>query len=200
MDHRAVSHDRDFTAVAKYLAFADLEQLGFAIDVNADAVATRISHRRRTRVLEHRVEHVAHFAFVLRRHHDDVRHWSQVSDVEQPVMGLPVTTGNATAVETKLYVQILNTNVVNHLVEAALNKRRIDRADGFESFTRKPGGKRDAVLFGDADVERTFRKFLERSADAGAVRHRGSQCHDLRVFLHQLRERVAEGSGVSRNL
>src|ERR1051325_4403152 len=134
MDHRAVSHDRDFTAVAKYLAFADLEQLGFAIDVNADAVATRISHRRRTRVLEHRVKHVAHLAFIFRRHHDDVRHWSQVSDVEQPVMCLPVTAGNAAAVETKLHVQILNTNVVNQLVEAALKKRRIDRRSEEHTF------------------------------------------------------------------
>src|ERR1051325_4025854 len=102
MDHRTVSHDRDFTAVAQDLAFPDLEQLRFAIDRNADAVATRISHRSRSRVLQHRVEHVAHLAFILRRHHDDVWHWPQVSDIEQSVVCLAVTTGDAAAIETKV--------------------------------------------------------------------------------------------------
>ncbi len=56
------------------------------------------------------------------------------------------------------------------------------------------------MLLGNADVERTFRKLLERRANAGAVRHRGSQRHDRRILLHQLSERVAEDRSVSRNL
>src|ERR1051325_11813278 len=126
MDHRAVSYDGDFTTVAQDLTFADLEQLRCAIDGNADAVAARITHRGRAGVFEHRVEHVAHFAFVLRRHHHDVWNRPQVSDVEQSVMCLPVAAGNAAAIETKLNVQILDADVVNELVEAALKERRVD--------------------------------------------------------------------------
>src|SRR5919205_1423191 len=200
MDHRTVSNYRDFTAVAQYLAFADLEQLGFAIDRNTNAIAARITHRCRAGVLEHREHHVAHFAFIFRRHHDDVWHRPQIRDIEQAVMCLSVATGNAAAIETKLHVQILNTNVMNHLVEATLKERGVDRANGFESFTREAGSKSDAVLLGDADVERTFRKLLERRAHAGAIRHRRSQRYNFRILLHQLSERVAEDCRVGRNL
>ena len=71
-------------------------------------------------MFQHREEHVAHFAFVFRRHEDDVRHWPQVRDVEQAVVRLAVAAGNAAAIETELHVQILNADVVNHLVETAL--------------------------------------------------------------------------------
>src|SRR5215467_5104614 len=102
MDHRAVGHNRNFTAVAQYLALADLEELRFTIDRNAYAVAARIAHRGRAGMFEHRVEHVAHLAFIFRGHQDDVWHSSQVRDVEQSVMCLTVAAGDAAAVETKL--------------------------------------------------------------------------------------------------
>src|ERR1700754_1094741 len=198
MDHRAISNDRDLATVAQYFAFADLEQFRFAFDVRADAVATRVTHRRGSNVFEHRVEHVAHFAFIFRRHHNDVWNASKVRDVQQTVMRLSVTTGNAAAIETKLHVQILNADVVNHLIEAALKKRRIDRTDGLESLTRHARSKRDAMLLGNANVKRTFRKLLERFANARAVRHRSRQCDDLRILLHQLAKHIAENSSVGR--
>src|SRR5215213_11029262 len=200
MDHRTVSNNRDFTAVAQYFAFANLEQLGFAVDISANTVAARVTHRCGARMFKHREHHVAHLAFILWRHHDDVWYRSQVRDIEQAMVCLSVATGNAAAIETKLHVQILNTNVVDQLIEATLKERGIDRANRFESFTRQAGSKSNAVLLGNTDVERTFRKLLERGANAGAVRHRGSQRHDRRIFLHQLSERVAEDCRVTRNL
>ena len=81
---------------------------------DADAVAARVTHRRRTGVLDHREQHVAHLAFVFRRHQDDVRHGAQIRDVEQAVMSLSVATGDTAAVHAKLHVQILDADVVNH--------------------------------------------------------------------------------------
>ena len=89
---------------------------------SADTVAARITHRGRANVLDHREQHVAHFAFVFRRHQNDVWNGAKVSDVEQPVMRLSIAAGNAATIETKLHVQILNTDVVDHLVKAALEK------------------------------------------------------------------------------
>src|SRR6476659_5613135 len=100
-------------------------------------------------------------------------------------MRLSVAASDAAAIETKLHVQILNADVVDHLIEAALKKRRIDCANGFETLARQTRRKRDAVLFGDADVERSLGKLLERFANSGAVRHRGRQRDDLWILLHQ---------------
>ena len=61
----------------------------------------------------HGEEHVAHFAFVFRRHQDYVRHAAQISDVEQPVMRRAVAAGDASAIETELHIQILNTHVMD---------------------------------------------------------------------------------------
>src|ERR1051325_2688144 len=175
MDHRAVSDNRDLTTITQYFTLADLEQLRFAIDRSSNAVPARITHRRRASVFEHRKQHVAHLAFVFRRHQDDVGDRAKICNVEQPVVSLSVAAGNSTAIETKLYVQILNADVVDYLVEAALKKRRIDRANGFQSFARHSSRERDAVLLRDTDVKRSLRKFFERAANACAVRHRGSQ-------------------------
>src|SRR5262249_36489228 len=200
MDHRAVRHNRDLTTVAQYFTFADFKQLRFAIDGNTHAVAARISHRRRSRVLQHRKQHVAHLALVLRGHHDDVWNGAKISDVDQTVVSLSVTTGDTAAVQTKLHVEILYADVVDQLIVTALKKRGVDRADRLQTFTRHTGGERDAVLFGNTDVESPVGKLLERSADTCAVGHRGSQSDDLWILLHELRERICEYLGVCRRL
>src|SRR6185369_4338405 len=96
------------------------------------------------------------------RHHDDVWDRTQLRDVEQAMMRLPVAAGDTAAIETELHVQILDADVVYHLIKTALQESRVDRADGFQSFARHARRKRDAVLLSDADVERTIGKLLER--------------------------------------
>src|SRR5215213_3840059 len=192
MDHRAVSDDCYLTTIAQYLALSDFKQLRLTVDWNADAVAARVAHRCWSIVLQHRKHHVAHLAFIFRRHHDDVWNGTKIRDVEQAVMGLPVTAGDPAAVETKLHVQILDADVVYHLIETALQECRVNRTHGLQSFARHSRCKRDAVLLGDANVERTIGKLLERGTNAGAVRHRGSQRHDFRILLHELGKRVAK--------
>src|SRR5215213_8880806 len=115
MDHRAIRHDGDFAAVSQNFALSDLEQLGLARDVGADAVAARIAHGGWSIVLQHREEHVAHLAFVFRGHDDDVRYGAKIRDVEQAVMCLAVAAGDAAAIETKLHVEILDADVVYEL-------------------------------------------------------------------------------------
>src|SRR5687767_15788746 len=120
MDHRSISNYRDLAAVTKYFTLAYLEQLRFAVDGNADAVAARVTHRRRSGVLDHREHHIAHLAFVFRRHDDDVGHSAQICDIEQAMMSLPVASGDTTAIQAELNVEILNADVVNDLIETTL--------------------------------------------------------------------------------
>src|SRR5687767_15265245 len=133
MDHRSISNDRNLSAVPQNFTLADLEQLRLTRNVCADSVPARVTHRSRTRVLQHRVEHVAHLAFVFRRHHDDIRDRAKVSDVEQPVMCLSIAPGDPAPIQTEFDVQILNANVMDQLIESALQERRVDRANRFQT-------------------------------------------------------------------
>src|SRR5437660_3221087 len=101
-----------------------------------------------------------------------------------------VTSGNSAAIQAELDVEVLNTDIVHQLIEGALKKGRVDRADRLQAFNGQSRGKSYAVLFRNADIERSFGKLFERCANAGAVRHRGCQGHDLLILLHQLAERV----------
>ena len=104
MNHRAVSDDSNLSAVAKNLAFADLERLWVALDRYADTISSGIAHRRRPDVFDHREHHVAHFAFVFRRHQDDVGDSSQVSSIEQPMVSWSIATSDATPIQAELDV------------------------------------------------------------------------------------------------
>ena len=74
-------------------------------------------------MVDHRKHHVAHLAFVPRRHEDDIRNGPQVGDVEQAVMRGPIAACDAATVEAKLDVQVLNADVVNELIKSALQER-----------------------------------------------------------------------------
>jgi hypothetical protein len=90
------------------------------IDRDANAVASWITHCSRSFVFDHREQHVAHFALILRRHHDDVGHGAKISNVEEAMVSLTVTTRDATTIQAELYVQVLNTNVMDQLVKTSL--------------------------------------------------------------------------------
>ena len=84
---------------------------------------------------------------------------TQIGDVQQSVVRWTIATRDAAAIQAKLHIQILNADVVNHLIEGALQESRVDRANRFQSFARHAGRKGDAVLFGDAHIKRAFGKF-----------------------------------------
>ena len=50
-------------------------------------------------------------------------------------------------------VEVLQADVVDHLVECTLKKCRVDRGDGLEAFASHTGAEGHRVLFGDAYVE-----------------------------------------------
>ena len=85
-------------------------------------------------------------------------------------------------------------------IERALEKGRVNRTDRLQAFNGQSRREGHAVLFGDADIERSFGKLFERRANASTVRHRGGQGHDLLILLHQLAERVTENLRIRRRL
>ena len=67
-------------------------------------------------------------------------------------MGRAVVADEPGAVHREDDVQLLQADVVDDLVEGALQEGRVDRADGLRALEREAGGEEDGVLLGDADV------------------------------------------------
>jgi hypothetical protein len=89
---------------------------------------------------------------------------------------------------------------MDHLVVAALQEGRVDRAERLVAFGGEAGRKRHRMLLGDADVEGPVRERLVEDVDAGARRHRRGDGDDLVVLLGFLDEALAEHVLVGRRI
>ena len=111
---------------------------------------------------------------------------AEIGDVERAGMGRPVGADQTGAIHGEADRQFLDRDVVHDLIVGALQEGRIDGRERLEALGREPGGERDAVLLGDADVEGAVGKFLLELIDAGARRHRGGDGDDLRSLRASL--------------
>ena len=80
------------------------------------------------------MQHVHELSLVARSHHHDVRQRAEVGDVESAVVGRAVVADQAGAVHRKDDVELLEADVVDDLVVAALQERRVDRGDGLHAL------------------------------------------------------------------
>ena len=115
-------------------------------------------------------------------------------------MGRAVGADQAGAVDGEAYRQLLDGDVVHHLVVAALQEGRIDRRERLEALAGEAGGESDAVLLGDADIEGALGKALGELVEAGARRHGRGDGHDLPVGLGLGDQRLGEHGGVLRRV
>ena len=114
----------------------------------------------------HGVDHVAQLDLVGRRHDGEIGQGAQISEVERAAVGRPVGADQPGAVHREAHRQILDRDVVDHLVVGALQEGRIDRAERPVPRRGQPGGKGHRMLLGDADVERPVGEFLGRPCRA----------------------------------
>ena len=96
------------------------------------------------------------------------------------------------AVHAENHRQILKRRVVNDAVVRALQKSRVDGADGMKTHGRHAASEQDCVLFCNADVivavgHRFFQNFQTRSG-----RHGRSNADQGGILLAELNHRLAE--------
>ena len=87
------------------------------------------------------------------------------------------------AVDGEAHRQVLDRDVVDHLVVGALQEGRIDRAERAHALGGQPGGESHRVLLGDADVEGALGMPLGELVEAGAAGHRRGDRDDARVAV-----------------
>jgi hypothetical protein len=92
----------------------------------------------------------------------------------------PVLADEAGPVDADEDRLVVLADVVDDLVEGALEERRVDRDDRPHAAHRQPGRERDGVLFGDADVEHPVRERGLESGHPRPGRHPGGDPDDRR--------------------
>jgi len=103
------------------------------------------------------------------------------------------------AVQSENHMEILQADIVQNLVVAALQEGRIDRYDRNPAFGGHPCGESHGVLLGDTDIIGTSRNFLRQFIDAGATAHGGRNPDDFRIGLGNCDQRLSENIGVARH-
>ena len=142
-------------------------------------ITLRSPRSRTGRRTETGAEHLPALVLVRRGHHHHVRHATQVRQVEVAGMRRAVGADHAAAVDRERRVQVLDRDVVDRLVVAALQEGRIDRHHRLGAFAGHAGGERDRMLLGDRDIEVAFGKFLRKAHQAGAFAHRRRDASSL---------------------
>ena len=140
------------------------------------------------------------FGFVGGAHDHEAGKLSQIADVEGAGMRRSVGADQAGAVDGEAHGQALDGHVVHHLVVAALQKCRINRAERLDPVGGEAGGEGDGVLFGDADVEGSIRESFGEQIEARARRHGGGDGDDLVVALGLLDQFLREHLGIGRRV
>ena len=93
--------------------------------------AAWIANGRGTYQLQTGAQHCAQLLRVRRRHHGHTGHATQISEIEPAVVRRSIGSDKAAAIDGKQHRQILQANVVDHLIERALQKSRINGDDRF---------------------------------------------------------------------
>src|SRR5438552_3502208 len=157
--HRAEGEDRHALSAPSHLAFPERDGFHLLFCLS-QCSAPRVPHAARTITHETCVEHLPAFVGVGGGHHREIGHRAQVGEVEGAIVGRAIAADEAGAIERKQHRQVLDRDVVDQLIVAALQESRIDAHDRPHALAGEARGERHRVLLGDADVEVAAGKLL----------------------------------------
>ena len=109
-----------------------------------------------------------------------------------------VAAHEARPVEREHDRKVLDADVVDELIVAALQKCRVDREHGLQPLAGQPRGESDRVLLRDAHVEIPVGKFLREAHQPRALPHRGGDCDETRIEPRHVAQPLAEHLRVGR--
>ena len=142
------------------------------------------------------VEHRRDVLLVAGGHDHHVGEDPHVRDVVAAVVRRPVGPDEPAAVEREDDRQVLQRDLLEDLVERALEERAVDVDDRPGAGLGHPGGEGDGVALADARVEEPRGVGVADLLELVPLAHRGRHHHDLRVALHGGEEGGADGVGV----
>ena len=108
----------------------------------------------------------------------------------------PIRPHEPAAVDREDHRQVLKRDLLEDIVERALEERAVDINDRPRPRLGHPGGKGDGVAFADADVEELIGKRFADLLELVSLAHRGGEHRDFRVAIHRREQRRAHGVSV----
>ncbi len=115
-------------------------------------------------------------------------------------MGRPIGAHQPGPVHGEPDRQVLDGDVVHHLVVGALQEGRVDGAEGLVALGGQAGGEGHGVLLGDAHVEHAVGEALFEHVQARARRHGRGDGDHLGIVGRLLDHGVGEHAGVGGRL
>ena len=103
---------------------------------------------------------------------------------------------NTATIQSKNHREVLDANIMQHLVIGPLQKGGINGYHRTNAFHGQTGGEGDGVLFTDPHIKKTIRVMEPEIHQAGAVGHGRSDSHNTMVLPSQLDQGVAEYSSI----
>ena len=151
--HAAERKNGQPAALAERQALTQRNRRHFLFDFYSRPAATWIAHRGRALVPESGIQHLPAFIFIGRRHDDHARNAAHETEIETARVSRSVRPHQAGAVDGEQHGKILQCHIVNQLVVRPLQKSAVDRNHRVRIFTGHAGSQRNAVLFGNTDIE-----------------------------------------------
>lgn len=145
-----------------------------------------------------RHDHVAELDFVGRRHDGQVGDAPHVAQIVAAVVGRPVVSDKAAAVQHHSDGQVLDGHVVDDLVVSALHERRVDADKGLEALAGHSGSHRHGVLLGNSHVKGSLGKPAPENVHSGPAGHGGGNSDDAAVLDGGVDEGVGKDGGKAR--
>ena len=136
--------------------------------------------------------HSRELRLILGLHHNQPGHGPEEGDVKEAVVGGAVVAYDAGAVQAEYDRQVLQTDVVDHVIHYALGKGGIHRDHRQERPGGHAGGENNRVLLGDADVEEAVGEAPGEIGQPGAHGHGRGDGDDSVVALRQAFHGLAE--------
>src|SRR6266404_444709 len=191
-EHVAEAEDRDVTSMLDDFSLPDLEELGFSFWFCARAGTARITNGDRSGVvIRHCPKHVGEFVFVLWLHMDPIRDMTQITDIEQAMVGRAIVATQTGAIHAQTNVEFLNRHVVNRHVVSALEERGVDRQKRFQALRGESTSEERGMFFGDSDIEIPIGMSFGEMSEAGAAWHRRRDRNNLSIRVRKFRKRLA---------
>ena len=166
----------------------------------AEPGVARVVQRERVVLGERGPQQRAQLLLVLRASDDEVRQLALGGEREHALVARAVLADEPGAVDRDEHRLVVLADVVDGLVERALEERRVERDDRPHPAHREAGRERHRVLLGDADVEEAVRELGLELRQAGAGRHAGGDRDDPPVRPRQLDQLGDEDRRVVRGL
>ncbi len=143
-------------------------------------------------LLEGAGQGLAAFVLVGRRDQAAVGNAADVGDVVGAGVGGAVGTDEAGPVEREHHRQVLDRDVVDQLVVAALQEGRVDRDHRLHALAGQTAGEGHRMLLGDADVEVALGEALLELDHARALAHRRRDADQALVLRRHVAQPLTE--------